>query len=581
MRAGSFMTEIVDSTQREPPLSGGLAWIIRSTLAYVLILLLGLALYLPGFRTIPAIDRDEARFAQSTRQMLGSGDYLHIRFQNEARLKKPVGIYWLQAAATSMAGGEDPANPIWTYRLPSLFGALAAILLTLALGRRWMGAEAGFLAAALLAVTLLMGVEARQAKTDAFLLATILVAISGLAEAWLVASPKPILPRMSWISFWASIGVGILIKGPIIILVVGLTAVTLTIHDRGTKWMLRLRPWPGIAITLAIALPWLVVITIASHGAFLTQSLGGDMATKLAGGQETHGAPPGTYLALFPVTFWPASLFALMALPWVWRGRRDRSVFFCLAWVLPSWLVFEIVPTKLPHYVLPLYPAIALLAGGYVSDRLNTQIGSSDWRRWPMRAALLLWSLTGVGLGVVLIGAAPFGDGRLSIRGILAAIAIWSLTGGGAWLAWRSGSRLGKLRTLGATIVGAVVVWGLSFAGALPALDAPWIAPRVKEQLFEKLPAGHGPVLFAGFAEPSAVIALGTATGFGTGGDAAQLLTNTDGAIAIVSEDQLPPFDAALADSHISAEALGSVDGFNYAKGKRVHLTIYRRQTPR
>ena len=114
------------------------AWAIRSPVAYALILLLGLALYLPGLRTIPAVDRDESRFAQATRQMLQSGDYVDIRLQDEARLKKPIGIYWLQAAATKLAGGEDIRNPIWTYRLPSLLGALGAILVTLAIGRRWL-----------------------------------------------------------------------------------------------------------------------------------------------------------------------------------------------------------------------------------------------------------------------------------------------------------------------------------------------------------------------------------------------------------------------------------------------------------
>ncbi len=78
------------------------AWAIRSPVAYALILLFGLALYLPGLRTIPAVDRDEARFAQATRQMLQSGDYIDIRLQDEARLKKPIGIYWLQAAATKL-----------------------------------------------------------------------------------------------------------------------------------------------------------------------------------------------------------------------------------------------------------------------------------------------------------------------------------------------------------------------------------------------------------------------------------------------------------------------------------------------
>ena len=555
------------------------AWVIRSPVAYALILLFGLALCLPGFRTIPAVDRDEARFAQSTRQMHESGDYLNIRFQDEARLKKPVGIYWLQAAATSLAGGEDPDNPVWTYRLPSLVGALGAILLTLFLGRRWMGPEAGFLAAAMFGATLLLGVEARQAKTDAFLLLTVLGAISGLAEAWMKAGSVQPLSRAVWISFWAALGIGILIKGPVILLVVGLTATVLTIHDRKTAWLKRLRPWPGVAITLAIALPWVVAITIASHGAFLTQSLGTDMASKLAGGQEAHGAPPGTYLALFPITFWPASLFALMALPWIWRSWRDRSVFFCLAWVLPSWIVFEIVPTKLPHYVLPLYPAIALLTAGYLADRLVAVPENAGWRRLLSRAPLLIWSLVGIGLGVTLAAAAPFGDGRPSIRGILAALALWALTGAGVWLLWRgTNPREARLRTLAATLVGAIIAWGFCFGAALPALEAPWVAPRVKEAIFEKLPAGHGPVEFAGYREPSAVIAFGTGTRFGDGGDAARLLAAEVGAVAIVSEDELASFNAGLTQNHLATETLAVVSGFNYAKGKRVRLTIYRRQ---
>jgi 4-amino-4-deoxy-L-arabinose transferase-like glycosyltransferase len=569
-------------SSRSGPASAS-SWLIRSPIAYALLLLFGLVLFLPGFRSLPAVDRDEARFAQSSRQMHETGDYLHIRLQDEARLKKPVGIYWLQAAATALAGGEDPANPIWTYRLPSLAGALGAILITLALGRRWMGAEAGFVAAALLGASLLLGVEARQAKTDAFLLLTILVAMSGLAEAWIDTPPqpsmsRPFLPRTGWIAFWAALGAGILIKGPIILMVAGLTAAALALRDRRVGWLLRLRPWPGVAITLAIAAPWLIAITIASHGAFLTQSLGGDMATKLAGGQEAHGAPPGTYLALFPVTFWPGSLFALMALPWAWRGWRDRSVFFCLAWVVPSWVVFEMVPTKLPHYVLPLYPAVALLAGGYLADRLAAPSDGPDRTLWFRRAPLLLWAAIGIGLGVALAAAAPLGDGRPSVRGIVAALLAWGLTGAVTWLMWRNTNlRRDRRRALAAACVGAVIVWGAIFGAALPALDAPWLAPRVKELVFEKLPAGHGPVEFAGYREPSAVIAFGTDTRFGEGADAARLLADTDGAVAIVSEDQLPPFDAALADAHVTVESLGVVSGFNYAKGKRTRLTIYRR----
>src|SRR5215469_3204187 len=96
---------------------------------YALLFLLCLALYAPGLAAIPPVDRDEARFAQATRQMLETGDFVRIRFQDEARNKKPIGIYWLQAAAVAaFSSAENPA--IWPYRLPSALAASAAVLLT-------------------------------------------------------------------------------------------------------------------------------------------------------------------------------------------------------------------------------------------------------------------------------------------------------------------------------------------------------------------------------------------------------------------------------------------------------------------
>src|ERR1700674_4565569 len=78
-------------------------------------------------------------------------------------------------------------------------------------------------------------------------------------------------------------------------------------------------------------------------------------------GQQNRDSPPLTYLALFWLTFWPAAPLAALAAPAVWRQRREPATKFLLAWLVPAWIVFELVPTKLPHYVLPLYPAIAIL----------------------------------------------------------------------------------------------------------------------------------------------------------------------------------------------------------------------------
>src|SRR5258706_14817248 len=100
---------------------------------YALLAGLCLLLYLPGISAIPVLDRDEARFAQATRQMLDTGDFVRIRFQESARNNKPAGIYWLQSAAVSVFSTPD-ATAIWPYRVPSLLGGIAAVLLTFACG---------------------------------------------------------------------------------------------------------------------------------------------------------------------------------------------------------------------------------------------------------------------------------------------------------------------------------------------------------------------------------------------------------------------------------------------------------------
>src|SRR5260370_12167292 len=126
--------------------------------------------------------------------MIESGDYVDIRFQDQVRYKNRVGIYWLRAGAVGAAealGASDPRTTIWLYRLPSLIGAVGAVLLTywaaLAFGTR----RTAYLSALMLACSLLLGVEARLAKTDAMLLLTVVGALPALPPAFL-PPPAPI-----------------------------------------------------------------------------------------------------------------------------------------------------------------------------------------------------------------------------------------------------------------------------------------------------------------------------------------------------------------------------------------------------
>src|SRR5436853_6622816 len=350
--------------------------------AVAFLLVCGLLLFLPGFFNIPPIDRDEARFAQATKQMVETGDFVDIRFQDDVRYKKPVGIYWLQGAAveTASALGLPRAElRIWGYRVPSLIGAIGAVLLSYWAALAFVTRRGAVFAALIMCSSVLLGVEARLAKTDAMLLLTVVAAMGAMARVYLSwqRGEDPVHPPWSWPAiFWTALAGGILLKGPRILMFVALTISTLAILDRTAVWVWRLRPVWGLMWLLVLVLPWFVAIFWRAGDTFFVDSLGGDMLSKLAA-QESHGAPPGTYLLLFWVTFWPGAPLAALAASAVWRARREPGAQYLLAWLIPSWIVFEAVLTKLPHYVLPLYPAIAILTVG----ALERRVLSRSWLR--------------------------------------------------------------------------------------------------------------------------------------------------------------------------------------------------------
>src|SRR5712691_6232217 len=170
--------------------------------AVVVLLVAAFLSFLPGFFSIPPIDRDEARFAQATKQMVEAGDYVDIRFQDEVRYKKPVGIYWLQAGAVKAAsalGFQRALTTIWLYRIPSLVGAIGAVLLTYWAALAFVTPRAAFLAGLMLASCVLLGFERLLAKTDAMLLMTVVAAMGAMARAYLSeqrAQPSGSMPTL-------------------------------------------------------------------------------------------------------------------------------------------------------------------------------------------------------------------------------------------------------------------------------------------------------------------------------------------------------------------------------------------------
>jgi len=521
---------------------------------YFLLILLCLALYLPGLTSLPPIDRDESRFAQASKQMIETCDYVRIQFQGESRAKKPAGIYWMQVAAAELTRHPEA---IWSYRLPSVLGAMLAVLMTFAFGQKLVGRTGALLGSGLLAACFLLVSEAHQAKTDAMQLASVVLAQGTLALFYLEREKRP-----DWgpaMLFWLAQAIGILIKGPVVPMISILTILTISISDRSWSWLKGLRALPGLILVAVIVAPWAWAISHATQGQFIGTAVKTDLLPKLLGAQENHGAAPGTYLALMLATLWPASLLVVPALPMAWKRRGEPAVRFLLAWIVPNWLMFEAIPTKLPHYILPVYPALALLAGMWLA-------GGYTVRTWHKILALV-WGLIGTALA-----AAPIVAPRLLKLDFIPAFypfaAIMLIA---AWAPvvtlWRGQARRAAIQA----VVTAVIAFASLFAIVAPRLYPMWVGVRIAAAV----PAG-APLVSTGYHEPSLVFLHGSGTLLTDGGGAAQFLLDTPGAWAAVEASAQEEFLAKLAGTGREAFSAGEIDGFNYSRGRPAHVTLWR-----
>jgi 4-amino-4-deoxy-L-arabinose transferase-like glycosyltransferase len=311
-------------------------------------------------------------------------------------------------------------------------------------------------------------------------------------------------------------------------------------------------------------LPWFLAIILRSGDSFFAESVGEDLFSKLATGQESHGAPPGYYFVLFWVTFWPGATLAAMAAPSVWASRHEPGARFLLAWLVPSWIMFEVVMTKLPHYVLPLYPAVAIMIVGiidpHVLRRERWLVRGTGW--WFVLPAIL--AITGI-VGQMAIGkqlgllAWPFAAGAM-ILGLF------------AWRLYESdGPERSLLRAMAASILIAISL----YAVIAPSLSALFPSAALAQALRES--ACKRPlVAAAGYHEPSLVFLVGTATQLTDGAGAAEFLRQGSCRFAFVEARHERSFVQR-------AEAIGlrytpgpRVEGINISIGRAVSIAIYR-----
>lgn len=387
----------------------------------IVLFLLALALLLPGSNGLPLLDRDEPRFAQATVEMIQRHEWIVPYFNGEYRFDKPVLTYWLMRAGYALFGVNETGA-----RFHSI---LAAALLAVAvywMGRRWLGARAGFLAGFGLLTCFQTAVHGRSAVADMPMVLFVCLAMWAMAELLDIPSPGAAhnratrsaaggRPASPWPWFWLfylSLGLGFLAKGPIALIVPLLGALLwrFVFWRRAAPWR-NLRLHLGIPVTLAIMGAWGIPALLKTGGLFWKVGMGEHVVDR--GMRAFNGRLPFPFYYVFTLFL---SLF-----PWclcirdAWRAGRGRLAggltpldAWLVSWFLAPFAVFSLYSTQLPHYIMPGFPAFFLLLARAWNERHATGPDRANRRLIPVgMAAGLAFVVAVLVMGCVLRPRTP------------------------------------------------------------------------------------------------------------------------------------------------------------------------------
>jgi 4-amino-4-deoxy-L-arabinose transferase-like glycosyltransferase len=322
----------------------------RST---ALLLALCAALLLLRLGATPLLGPDEPRYTRVAVEMARSGDLVTPTLQGEAWLEKPVLFYWLAAAAFRTLGETEAAA-----RLPAVLATLLLIFSTSLVGARLYGAGAGLFAGLVCGTSLLMFAYGRAASMDMLIAAPVTAAV-GLFGLRLLG----IAGRFAVPAAWLVMGVATLAKGPLGLLLPGLVVVAWAAlrRDVGVLRIALLSP-AGWLLFLLVAGPWYALVLQAQGWAFVDTFLLGHNLQRFTSTIHRHPGPFYYYLPVLLAGLFPWSGLLVPAVRET-HPRHAKEDLFVLVWLLGPLAFFSLAGSKLPGYILPCVPPLALLVG--------------------------------------------------------------------------------------------------------------------------------------------------------------------------------------------------------------------------
>ena len=524
-----------------------------------------------GNGTTGLFDRDEPRYAQTSRQMLASGDWVVPHFLDKIRTAKPVLIYWCQASAMAVIGDNRFAA-----RLPSSLAMAATVAMLAVAVSRVAGRRRGLWCAFILGSCGMAIVSAKMCLTDGVLLLLITTSQLCLYRLWRRGPDGATVLLLG-----LSAGLAGLTKGPVALGINGTTIVVLWLLSRSVsdkKWQ---SPWRaehfplvvGIAgaVLIATVFPWLYAIQVRAPQ-FLSTAIGHDVIDRIQRGQEGHAQPPGFYSLIVWATFFPWSLLIPAALVWGWKRRHIPATRFALAALIGPWVMFELIATKLPHYVLPTYPALAYLVADLLVLASRGQV--KDLATRGFRGVAWVW-----GIGVSLIGiAAPvallvsgqtnlwlvFGTSWIAVSAVLVGIS--------TAMRFRANRPLAAARAMGG---GTLLVIAIAYVMVLPNIPTFRLTHDIAQIMIDNGGRGADGYMID-FKEPS--LAFEQGGGLREQSDNNYLNITPTSACPEWIIATRPVWDATRSEVKSQWSEVGSVSGVAYSDGWKRHEVLVLRK---
>jgi len=454
-----------------------------------LLLVLALAVLLPGTVGVSFFDRDEGWYAQVCREMRETGDWLVPRYLGEVWIAKPPLLYWLVLASQRALGVGE-----WQARLVSVLSMSLSVVLTGAWASRMFGRRVGLLAGSVLITCCLPAVVGKLLLADGLMLACTLVAVT---VHWRMA----VQGVTHWRSavYWLAIGLGVLAKGPATLLFAGSLGLALVCTPGRRSWLTDGRWWVWLPVALLAAGPWYAYIATHAGPTLVHQFLWSESFGRILQ-NSPHGrsTPPGTCLLVSLAGLLPWTPLVPGALVAAFRQRRtDGSGWVLLVWLALPWLVVELMRGKLPHHVLPCYVPLSILLARHLCAVTVVQPTRSRGSLARILSLLGPGIMVVLGLACVVAGAmnwrAPWGSAMLGAGLVVVAgfvVAGWLQGRGPGVPAW-------------AGLIGATVALHL-VAGfwLLPAMEPTRLSRRLAETI-DRLVQPRDQVILCGYTEPT------------------------------------------------------------------------------